>query len=399
MKSSFLSRVLSLYKFLAILITTTFILLVLVNLVLSFQEEEAITPPHSPFTNKYEEELVLKAYPSLSRSEISTLLRETWSRPLVYEPFTQFKESLFEGTYINVHSAGFRSSTPQGPWPPDKKYFNIFMFGGSTLFGYGLPDNETIANHLQKNLNSKRRGKKVRIYNFGRAHYYSTQERILFQQLITSGTIPNLAIFLDGLNEYQQVDDKPHYTKSLSDFVENGQSQEFRKNYELQKTDYLFIWLNSLPLTKMALKYHNQLMEDPHSQETLTPIDDKPDDLLAMRIEQRYWKNKKLIEALASRFKIATLFVWQPVPMYHYDLKYHLFADKTFEHHELTKVGYQRMAKQIKKRSTPDNFIWLANEQKGLNRNLYIDQLHYNQEMSERIAAKIKLAIPVGLIR
>ena len=67
---------------------------------------------------------------------------------------------------MNVHEAGFRVGLHQGPWPPAKDEMRIFMFGGSTLFGYGVRDEETISSQLQQFLAGST-DTKVSVYNFG----------------------------------------------------------------------------------------------------------------------------------------------------------------------------------------------------------------------------------------
>ena len=69
--------------------------------------------------------------------------------------------------YINVDENGFRMTKNQGPWLPSPKYFNVFLFGGSTTFGYGIPDHQTIASYLQEFLSIVPLGKEARVYNFG----------------------------------------------------------------------------------------------------------------------------------------------------------------------------------------------------------------------------------------
>lgn len=58
------------------------------------------------------------------------------------------------------------------------KQINIFIFGGSTTFSYGVKDEQTVALYLQEFLSNKL-GRDVKVYNFGRIYYYYTQEQIL----------------------------------------------------------------------------------------------------------------------------------------------------------------------------------------------------------------------------
>ena len=108
--------------------------------------------PHTDVEKKYGIEKLAQVYPARSEEEIRALLRETWSRPVIYEPFTQFREKEFQGRFVNVAPQGFRVSQNQGAWPPAKTDFNIFLFGGSTIFGYGVSDNETLASRIQATL-------------------------------------------------------------------------------------------------------------------------------------------------------------------------------------------------------------------------------------------------------
>src|SRR5712692_403554 len=106
----------------------------------------------------------------------------------------------YAGRYVNVTESGFRLTKNQGPWLPDRtKYLTIFLFGGSTAFGYGLPDGETVASYLQEFFSSCCPSRPARIYNFARGGYFSSQERVLLEKLIVAGFIPDMAVFIDGL--------------------------------------------------------------------------------------------------------------------------------------------------------------------------------------------------------
>lgn len=72
----------------------------------------------------------------------------------------------------------------------------VFLLGGSTTFGHGVGDDDTIAAHLQKQL-----GDDYAVFNFGTGAYDQTREidRLLYQ--LRQGYRPDVVIFLDGLND------------------------------------------------------------------------------------------------------------------------------------------------------------------------------------------------------
>ena len=107
-----------------------------------------------------------------------------------YEPFTGYRERPFRGKFCNNVPAGFRLSKDQAPWPPRADAINVFVFGGSTTYGYGLPDDETIASYLGERAAAGRSSARLAVYNFGRASYFSSQELILFQQLLSAHFVP-----------------------------------------------------------------------------------------------------------------------------------------------------------------------------------------------------------------
>ena len=156
------------------------------------------TNPTNPLIERYKQidAGLLKLYPGMSERQINDLLNETWNRHLIYEPFTGFAERADQGRYVNVSENGYRVGKDQGRWPPQKEQqLVIFLFGGSNVFSYGVPDNLALGSRLQGILQT-RLARPVAVYNFGRGYYYSTQERILFEQLLSAGYVPDMAIFV-----------------------------------------------------------------------------------------------------------------------------------------------------------------------------------------------------------
>ncbi len=316
-------------------------------------------------------------YPDFSDDEVDQLLEETWRRPYVFEPFTQFKERPYRGKYVNVDANGFRVGKDQGPWPIDRENFNVFLFGGSTIFSYGLADDETVGSFLQELLNSTTSSRPVRVYNFGRGYYYSSQERILFEKLLLEGHIPDLAIFADGLNEFFYTSDEPNYSEELSSFLDN--------QWDVKGGISSLIY--KLPIAK-AVRFAARKQTSPEGKASdQVPREKKYNSPALLRhIIYRYLTNKKFIEAVAVAQSVQVAFVWQPVPTYKYNIDHHLFASKGFGRHTYSMFGYPMMADMYKNRRVGGDFFWCADLQEKINRPLYVDSVHYSRELSKAVS-------------
>ncbi|MBN1493684.1 MAG: SGNH/GDSL hydrolase family protein [Candidatus Omnitrophica bacterium] len=366
------------YHFIAVALLNTVVALILLNVILSvmFQIKDHFSP--DPVSTKYGDSIINAVYPGLSDSEIQELLKETWSRRrYIYEPFTQFKESPHQGVYVNVDINGFRLTKNQGPWPPQPNSFNIFLFGGSTTFGYGVQDDQTIASHLQEYL-AARLKRDVRVYNFARGHYYSTQERILYEQLLTSGSVPDMAIFIDGLNDFYFNSNEPGFTSRFRDFMDKGITNNKTNNKG-------FIAATSIGRAVKGVQ--NRLWKEKTELDTYKH--DFSDPQIFTSVIQTYLMNKKIIEAVSKPFGVKPIFVWQPIPTYHYDLQYHPFSKKGFGKHSYSQYGYEHMHKLIEGNPLGDNFLWCADIQKDENKPLYVDIAHYSSDFSAKFAMAI----------
>ena len=321
-------------------------------------------------------------YPDKNRNEVARMLQETWSRPYVYEPFTQFKEAPYSGQYVNVHESGFRRSRNQGPWPPDPSKFNIFLFGGSTVFNYGVSDKETIASALSTLL-SEGRAAPVPVYNFGRGHYYSTQERVLFEALLASDAVPDLAIFIDGLNEFFHTDNRPELTDLLATFVRDGRGP-------VPPQPSLWQYLRGLPLPRLLVNsFPGATSSVLSSSDARSTAFQEADDMTIGRVIENYFANKSLIEAAAASRQIPAVFVWQPVPTYLFEGDSYPYNLHDLGPHNNSRRGYRLMADRIAVEEAGPNFFWCADFQQGLEGPLYIDQIHYSARMSDYLAREI----------
>ena len=130
-----IEKMANVYKGLAVMLLNIVVLFAGLNLIaLVIVEIDDALEPSNPVEKKYSYGDALKAaYTWLDKEQMDELLRETWSRPVIYEAYTQFKERPYEGKYVNVSDNGFRHIKDQGPWPPASDNFNVFVFGGYTV--------------------------------------------------------------------------------------------------------------------------------------------------------------------------------------------------------------------------------------------------------------------------
>lgn len=374
---TFIHKILQGYKTLAIIGFNTLVLIALFLASITFfsKPPKEISSQDRAFYLEGAAEPLEDVYPHMTREEVFEMLKETWERPFSYAPFVQFLEVPFKGKYVNVSSHRYRLVKNQGPWPLDKEATNIFVFGGSSTFGYGVADEETIPSHLQEILSSQM-NRKVYVYNFGQGSYYSTQERLFFERLLMEGVRPDLAVFIDGFNEFSNYLDEPRFTILLEKIFSKTIHNEGHSLFGISRV--LSALPQALRRTRDLLRVEDYLL----GQEKF------------VRIIRRYMHNKRMIEVMAATYQVSKpVFVFQPVATHEYDAEFRTYK-RPYERRRLTIKGYQVMDLLKGELKLGDNFLWLGDIQKNIRHPVYVDSSHYSNEMSrvvaEHIARRVK---------
>lgn len=110
-----------------------------------------------------------------------------------FEPYFHWRRDPFPGKFITVDAQGVRH-TPKPAVKPDAR--KVFMFGGSTMWGTGAPDDGTIPAYLQSML-----GEDYDVVNYGETAYVSAQELNYLLYQLALGNVPDVVVFYDGVND------------------------------------------------------------------------------------------------------------------------------------------------------------------------------------------------------
>ena len=212
-----------------------------------------------------------------------------------FEPYYHWKQFEYAGKYINIDAKGVRKTVKDPNLKGRKK---IFMFGGSTLWGHGSPDESTIPSIVQSYL-----GDTYDVYNYGEDGFVSTQELNYLLYQLSLGNIPDVVIFYDGAND--------GYAGAYSPAIPRD-PQNLRMDY-LNRSENGFVQLITRSNYDKFAKYIVRKVHGGYSGSDEWDKKIKPDIRInAGNVVQMYEAHIKQVQALAKEYKFMVFFFWQP---------------------------------------------------------------------------------------
>lgn len=115
---------------------------------------------------------------------------------LEYRPFGLWRSRPFSGRTITVDAEGIRRTTNSRCAPGDPV---VFLFGGSSMWGYGSPDWETVASHLAARYRAG--GRPACVVNYGEDSWRSGQGLVQLLLELRKGRRPDVVVFVNGCND------------------------------------------------------------------------------------------------------------------------------------------------------------------------------------------------------
>jgi len=301
----------------------------------------------------------LQSYSHMSKEDIKDLLNYTWGIGWEYEPWIGFKEKKRSSKFVNVNENGIRLNNINNKVILED---SIWFFGGSTSFGYGVADFETIPAYLEKLSGQK-------VVNFGRGYYYSAQENLLLTQYLKMGITPKKVIFFDGVNE---TCDLTTYQANFKLLFEKSQKNYFWDYFEIVKpVIYGYERIKSKIIIKNNKKIdnYNEICKKNGFKLNFS-------DMIDYNLKER--------KMICEMYKLDCITFLEPFPYIHV-----LHKDDNYSENNQKTKNLKEKFKIVKTAFKNNQTISLTNVLQDYPKHAFVDSSHYNSEANEIIAATI----------
>ena len=301
---------------------------------------------------------------------------------VTYVPYVLWKTEPYQGTYIHVDRDGNRE-TPGSTC--GQHSVNVFVFGGSTVWGDGVPDWGTIPAYLQAELSTPG-GRPVCVRNLGQPGWVSTQDVIELQRYLQTGDVPDLAIFYDGFNDVGVLWEgggvgSPYYTDTIRHRLEPyGLRRAFLSL--AARTHGVILLERFLPSLSLAEERFDQVGDPGPDRRAMSPA-----------IVKTYLANCDTVRALAARFGFRYAFFWQPS----LDYKRSLLTpqeQQIVQTEETERPGMPEVLRAVYDKvkadaRDADHLYFIAEGLQNVAEPVYLDGVHLTHVGNETIASRI----------
>lgn len=297
---------------------------------------------------------------NLPDEDLIVLNNEMWKNydKFRFVPFIGHSETDRIGKFVNFTEDNGRKVNR-----PENCSNNVYLYGGSTTFGYNVIDDQTLGQFLQEIL-----GDTYCVFNHGRAYYYSKQENNLFINHLEKGKKINTAFFLDGINErcggYEYM-------------------RQINNSFSLLVERPFLMWKISLKnfiLTLPAVQFSNSLFGSNRW------IHDKNNNILQIdtcdsKIELgKLYESRILVrDSICKKFNVDCYSILQPMAGNHGVQIRKL----------LSKENEEMFKKKYKKLTQATGFIDFGHVFNGDKSLSYIDGVHYSPLSNKKIASEL----------
>lgn len=218
-----------------------------------------------------------------------------------YRPYYVWSLHPYQSATFTVDSAGKRKVLP-----PPRGYVedptHVFLFGGSTMVGMGVPDAWAIPSLLQDRV-----GGAYRLYNFATPAFVAEQSLHRLVVELARGNIPDVVIFYDGINDacagtYSPAEPWVHqYIKKYRNVYEDNWTRIYR-------------WGGESSLRRLLQGIRRRIFGGLHERVAFEQNELRariPE--LAKQTLEAYEGSIEAVRHISDAYGFETYFFWQPV--------------------------------------------------------------------------------------
>ncbi len=287
-------RLVRLYQIVAVMLLNTLVLLVIIEVGagLILRVSNTDTPLAEQVEQFKQKQLSLSYYQAQDWSRAywdeHMALADQWE----YQPYIEWRTRPAQGEYIHVDANGIRH-TPESECGADT--YRIFMFGGSTMWGYGAPDWGTMPAYVQAGVSGE-----VCVTNYADVGYNATQSLIKLIAELQRGNVPDMVIFYDGANEVTAA-----YTSGQPGG--HFHDKQFESAFQIQPISPLRDLLAQTNVSQLLRRTSSD--GSPHPDTAFPPYSDE----FVNAIAEVYLTDVRAAALLAEDYDFDFLAFWQPL--------------------------------------------------------------------------------------
>jgi lysophospholipase L1-like esterase len=303
----------------------------------------------------------------------------------VYVPFRIWATTEWHGKYINNDKSDGgvwrRTVNPSSSDCSEKRKVNVWMFGGSTLYGTGVPDGATIPSYLSRSLNAAGSHCTI-VTNEGVEGYVSNQELLQLMERLKSGAQPDIVVFYDGVNDASAAGASPgppsahFYFGTIKNRIEGSLSG---------RLDFLQESYTMRVLGAIRGSLHRK-------RPVALPVEEER--VKAASTLDNYEANLRLARALSRAFNFELYWFWQPSLYYGHKpvvpFEKNVFeVDKSEENVRWSSVIAKVYEEAERRAAQGADFIFLGDLFDSSAEPVYLDEAHLGPRGNELVAQSI----------
>jgi hypothetical protein len=219
--------------------------------------------------------------------------------------YLYFRREPFSGRHINVDSNGHRCTLQfQEDQRDGRRNRRVFLLGGSTMWGTGARDSNTIPSALARLNASEPEGRRTHMLNMGESGYVNTQSLFALELELRRGNVPDDVIFYDGVNDIFST-----YQNNEAGLPQNEQNRVLEFNLlqnggRMRELGIRDLWNRTVTVGVVA-RIRDIISPSPPAP--AAHID------LAGDVVQLYRGNLEILGALSRHYGFRYRAYWQPV--------------------------------------------------------------------------------------